>query len=99
MIRQGQNMALKGIRRSLMTGSRPSFPYIHFVPPKEKWVIERIGKLSRIQESGICFIIPFFDKIAHVRGLQEDTIHIEPQHVITEDNVQVDVDAVVGYAL
>jgi len=74
-----------------------SFPWLHFVPQQHCYVVHRFGKRYDIKESGLRFTLPIVDSIAFVRGLAEDTIAIHPQHVITHDNVEVMVDAVVYY--
>lgn len=84
-------------RRNVMTESHWSFPWIHFVPQQQRYVVHRFGKRIATREPGICFTFPFIDEVAFVRGLSEDTIKIKPQHIITDDNVEVEVDAVVYY--
>ena len=64
---------------------------LNIVPQGNKFVVERLGKMSTIHDSGFFFAIPFVDQIAYVIDLRERAIRIEPQSAITRDNVSVDV--------
>jgi hypothetical protein len=64
---------------------------LNIVPQGNKYVVERLGKMSAIQESGYFFAIPFIDQISYVIDARERAIRIEPQSAITRDNVSVDV--------
>ncbi len=66
---------------------------IRIVRPFQKGLVERLGKYSRIADSGIQFIIPFFERMTMV-DMREQVIDVPPQEVITKDNVVVAVDAV-----
>jgi len=46
---------------------RPNANGICFVPPGECWVIERMGKFSRVLYTGTHFLIPFIDSIKVVK--------------------------------
>ena len=67
---------------------------IRIVRHWEKGVVERFGRYSRTLGSGLNLIIPFFERMHRV-DLRETVIDVEPQQVITKDNVVVTVDAVV----
>ncbi|MEA1884430.1 MAG: SPFH domain-containing protein [Thermotogota bacterium] len=69
---------------------------IKIIRPYEKGVVERLGKFSRIGESGIQFIIPLFERMTKV-DMREQVIDVPPQEVITNDNVVVSVDAIIYY--
>jgi len=62
----------------------------------ERGVILRFGKLIGIRSPGLNFIIPFVDRMTKV-SLRITTVVLEPQEVITRDNVTVRVDAVVYF--
>jgi len=64
--------------------------------PNERGIVIRLGKYRRTVGSGITFIIPFFESIKKV-DIREQVVDIEPQEVITKDNVVVTVDAIVYY--
>jgi regulator of protease activity HflC (stomatin/prohibitin superfamily) len=71
---------------------------IRIVRPFQKGLVERLGKYSRIADSGIHFIIPFFERMTMV-DMREQVIDVPPQEVITKDNVVVAVDAVIYYMI
>jgi len=62
----------------------------------EKGLITRLGKYRATVSSGLHFLVPFVDQIFRV-DMREKVINVEPQKVITKDNVTVEVDAVVFY--
>mmetsp|Transcript_18266 Transcript_18266/g.27084 ORF Transcript_18266/g.27084 Transcript_18266/m.27084 type:complete len:377 (-) Transcript_18266:9-1139(-) len=64
---------------------------LNIVPQGNKFVVERLGKMSTIHDSGFFFAIPFVDQIAYIIDERERAIRIEPQSAITRDNVSVDV--------
>jgi len=64
---------------------------LNIVPQGHKFVVERLGKLSSIQDSGFFFAIPIIDKISYVIDERERAIRIDPQSAITRDNVSVEV--------
>src|SRR3972149_6752511 len=63
----------------------------------EKGLIERFGRFKETLEPGLRFIIPFMDSLAARIDMRETVLDVEPQAVITSDNVGVTVDAVVYY--
>lgn len=76
---------------------KPSLPantIIRFVPQQTAWIVERMGKFSRILEPGLAILVPFIDRIAYVKSLKEIAIEIPSQSAITADNVTLDLDGV-----
>lgn len=69
---------------------------IKIVRPWEKGLIERMGKYQRTADSGLTIIIPFLERMIKV-DMRELVVDVPPQAVITEDNVVVEVDAVIYY--
>jgi len=63
----------------------------------QKGIIERFGRYKETLEPGLRFIIPFIDSLAARVDMRETVLDVEPQAVITKDNVGVTVDAVVYY--
>lgn len=57
----------------------------------ERMVVERLGKLHTIQESGWFIAIPGVDTIRFVVDMREKALEIQPQACITKDNVAVHV--------
>ena len=64
------------------------------VPQQNGFVIERLGKFSRVLRAGFHILIPFIERIAYRHTLKEQAIDIAEQICITNDNVQVGVDGV-----
>ena len=64
---------------------------LNVCPQGSKMVVERLGKLSSIQDGGWFFAIPVLDKIRFVIDMREKALHIQPQSAITKDNVHVQV--------
>lgn len=68
---------------------------VRVVPQKKVMIIERFGKFHSGAEAGIHLLIPFLDSVRAVLDLREQITRIEPQPVITRDNVTMEVDAVI----
>lgn len=62
----------------------------------EKGVVLRLGKFKNVAQPGLNLIIPYLDSLIKV-DVRERVINVEPQKVITKDNVTVTVDAVIYY--
>lgn len=71
---------------------------IRIVRPIEKAVIENFGKFSRVSEPGLVIIIPFIERIILV-PTTENRFDVEKQTVITKDNLNTEVDAIVYYRI
>ena len=72
---------------------------IRIVPQKQVKIIERLGKYHRTAEAGLNTIVPFFDSVRNVIDMREQITKIEPQPVITRDNVTMEVDAVIYFLI
>jgi len=70
---------------------------IRIVPQKQVKIIERLGRFHRMAEAGMNTIVPFLDSVRATIDLREQITKIEPQPVITRDNVTMEVDAVIYY--
>ena len=66
------------------------------VKQAEKGLVMRLGKYHTMVDPGLTFLLPFVDSIIRV-DMRERVINVDPQKVITKDNVSVTVDAVVFY--
>ncbi len=69
---------------------------VRIIKQYERGVVLRFGRLVGVRNPGLNFIIPFVDRMTKV-GLRIVTTVLEPQEVITRDNVTVKVDAVVYF--
>jgi len=71
-------------------------PAINVVQQYERGVVFRFGKLRAERQPGLNFIIPLIDRLTKI-DMRVETLVVEPQEVITRDNVTVEVDAVVYF--
>jgi len=63
----------------------------------EKGIVERFGRYKETLDPGLRFLVPFVDSLRARIDMRETVLDIEPQAVITKDNVVITVDAVVYY--
>jgi regulator of protease activity HflC (stomatin/prohibitin superfamily) len=68
---------------------------IRIVPTKSAFIVERLGRYSRTLGPGFHLLVPFFERVAYIQDLKEETINVPPQECFTTDNVQVEVDGVI----
>src|SRR5580765_8631765 len=64
----------------------------------EKGMVMRLGKYRSTVDSGLTFLVPVIEDLIKV-DMRERVINVEPQKVITKDNVSVTVDAVIYYRI
>jgi regulator of protease activity HflC (stomatin/prohibitin superfamily) len=76
-----------------------AFKTIKIVPQKQVMIVERLGRFHKSAEAGLNIIVPFFDSIRAILDLREQITPIEPQSVISRDNVTMAVDAVIYYVI
>lgn len=69
---------------------------VRIINQGEKGVVLRLGKFRSVVEPGLNLIIPYIESLIRV-DVRERVINVEPQAVITKDNVTVTVDAVIYY--
>ena len=69
------------------------FPIV-IIKQFERGIVEVFGKFSHFVEPGIQFQIPIMN-IMRIRDVREHTMDIEPQPVITKDNVEIKVDGLI----
>ncbi len=61
------------------------------------YVVERLGQFHRVLEPGWHFVIPFIDFVRKKISTKQQILDIEPQNVITKDNVKINIDNVIFY--
>ena len=71
-------------------------PAVRIVQQYQRGVVFRFGKLIGERGPGLNFILPYVDRMIKV-DMRVETLVVEPQEVITQDNVTVQVDAVVYF--
>jgi len=64
----------------------------------EKGLVLRLGQYRNTVGSGLTFLVPVIEDMITV-DMRERVINVEPQKVITKDNVSVTVDAVIYYRI
>ena len=64
----------------------------------EKGLILRLGRYRATADSGLTFLVPLIEDMSKV-DMRERVINVEPQKVITKDNVSVTVDAVIYHRI
>ena len=69
------------------------------VQQANRYVIERFGAYTETKGVGIHLVIPFVERIAKKVSIKEQVIDFPPQPVITKDNVTMQIDTVVFYAV
>lgn len=69
---------------------------IRIVRPTERAVIETLGKYSRFGRKGFNWIIPIIQRMIQV-NVTEQMSDIEPQEIITKDNLNANADLVVFF--
>ncbi|MBI3952766.1 MAG: slipin family protein [Candidatus Doudnabacteria bacterium] len=71
-------------------------PGLKIVQQYQTGVVFRLGKITGIKTPGLNWIIPYIEWIKKV-DLRTVTMPIQPQKIITKDNVSIDVSAVAYY--
>ncbi|MBR2471663.1 MAG: SPFH/Band 7/PHB domain protein [Clostridia bacterium] len=74
-------------------------PNIKIVPQAHEYVIELLGKYKTTWSAGLHFKWPFIERIAKKVTLKEQVLDSPPQPVITKDNVTMQIDTVIYYAV
>ena len=69
------------------------------VPQATTVIIQRLGKYSRTLSAGFNLIIPILERKVATVSLKEKVADFLPQPVITKDNVTMQIDTVVYYAI
>ena len=75
------------------------FPNVRIVPQANEFVIEFLGKYKTTWAAGLHFKVPFLERVAKKVTLKEQVLDSPPQPVITKDNVTMQIDTVIYYAI
>src|ERR687883_1407079 len=70
---------------------------IRVVPQARAAVVERVGRYSRTLTPGLALVVPFIDRVRPLIDLREQVVSFDPQPVITEDNLVVNIDSVIYF--
>ncbi len=72
---------------------------IRIVPQAHEYVIEFLGKYKATWSAGFHIKIPLLEKVSKKVTLKEQVLDSPPQPVITKDNVTMQIDTVIYYAV
>jgi regulator of protease activity HflC (stomatin/prohibitin superfamily) len=70
---------------------------VRIVPQARAGVVERLGRYARTLDPGLALLIPFVDRLRPLIDLRETVVSFQPQPVITEDNLVVNIDSVIYF--
>jgi regulator of protease activity HflC (stomatin/prohibitin superfamily) len=71
---------------------------IRIIRPNSRGVVEFLGKYTGIRQPGFNWIVPLFQRMIRINTTEQMT-HIEPQEIITKDNLNAQVDLVVYFKI
>jgi len=74
------------------------FSGFRIIRPVQQGLVERFGKLVRVSNQGLRWVIPFVEKMQKV-NITEIRLDVEKQLVITKDNLNLEIDAVVYFKI
>ncbi len=61
------------------------------------YVVERLGQFYKVLQPGLHIILPFMDFVRKKISMKQQILDVQPQNVITKDNVKISVDNVIFY--
>ncbi len=70
---------------------------VRIVPQARARNVERLGRYHRTLKPGLSFVIPYIDRVYPTIDLREQVVSFQPQPVITEDNLVVEIDTVLYF--
>jgi len=70
---------------------------VRIVPQARARNVERLGRYSRTLQPGLNLVIPYVDRVYPALDLREQVVSFQPQPVITEDNLVVEIDTVLYF--
>jgi regulator of protease activity HflC (stomatin/prohibitin superfamily) len=70
---------------------------VRIIPQARAGVVERLGRYQRTLDPGLALLVPFVDRLRPLIDLREQVVSFEPQPVITEDNLVVNIDTVIYF--
>ncbi|MFE6610925.1 SPFH domain-containing protein [Amycolatopsis sp. NPDC057786] len=73
------------------------FRAVRIVPQARARNVERLGRYHRTLAPGLSFVIPYIDRVYPKIDLREQVVSFQPQPVITEDNLVVEIDTVLYF--
>lgn len=68
--------------------------FLHMVPQKSVYIVERFGKFNRELSPGLNFTIPIVEGVPYKLSLKEKDYQIKEQEAVTKDNVHIFIDGI-----
>ncbi|MGW4589700.1 SPFH domain-containing protein [Amycolatopsis thermoflava] len=72
---------------------------VRIVPQARARNVERLGRYQRTLRPGLNFVVPYVDRVYPALDLREQVVSFQPQPVITEDNLVVQIDTVLYFQI
>jgi len=72
---------------------------IRIIPQARAGIVERLGRYQRTLNPGLAVLVPFMDRLKPLIDLREQVVAFQPQPVITEDNLVVQIDSVLYFTV
>jgi regulator of protease activity HflC (stomatin/prohibitin superfamily) len=72
---------------------------VRIIPQARAGVVERLGRYQRTLSPGLTILVPFMDRLKPLIDLREQVVAFQPQPVITEDNLVVQIDTVLYFTV
>jgi regulator of protease activity HflC (stomatin/prohibitin superfamily) len=69
------------------------------VPLAQAGLVERLGRYQRTLSAGVAILVPFIDRLRPLIDMREQVVSFQPQSVITEDNLVVNIDTVLYFQI
>jgi regulator of protease activity HflC (stomatin/prohibitin superfamily) len=70
---------------------------VRVIPQSRVAIVQRLGRYHRTAQSGLTVVVPVVDKMLPKTDLREQVVAFQPQAVITNDNVGMQISTVVYY--
>jgi regulator of protease activity HflC (stomatin/prohibitin superfamily) len=70
---------------------------VRIIPQSRVAIVQRLGRYHRTAESGLTLVVPVVDRMLPKTDLREQVVAFQPQAVITNDNVGMQISTVVYY--
>src|SRR2546421_1324391 len=72
---------------------------VRIIPQARAGIVERLGRYQRTLTPGLTILVPFMDRLKPLIDLREQVVAFQPQPVITEDNLVVQIDSVLYFTV
>jgi regulator of protease activity HflC (stomatin/prohibitin superfamily) len=72
---------------------------VRIIPQANAGLVERLGRYQRTLSPGVALVVPFIDRLRPLIDLREQVVSFQPQPVITEDNLVVNIDTVLYFQI